>query len=41
MSDHDTTPEAAELTHIQLGGWDGDLLVGYTRGSLSMPFLKV
>jgi hypothetical protein len=20
------------------GGWDGDLLIGYSRGSLSMPF---
>ena len=23
------------------GGWDGDLLVGYTRGTLSVPFTLV
>ncbi len=25
-------------THFWLGGWDGDLLIGYMRGTLSMPF---
>jgi hypothetical protein len=24
--------------HFWLGGWDGDLLIGYTRGTLSVPF---
>jgi hypothetical protein len=23
-----------------LGGWDGDLLIGYMRGSVSIPFIK-
>ena len=26
-------------TRLWFGGWDGDLLIGFARGTLALPFL--